>query len=171
MKFKVNLAWEDIIQFQIFHTMNTTMNKWLKYLFLIVGIVLISISLMGLILIDIGIIYIICCIIGIITLIFPFTFYPLLVKYIVISSIPKDSIKHMIGTNIYELGEKRISIKTELTYGEMDYKVIKRFVNEKDYLYIYNTSISALVIPKRDLDNEVIQKIITSLERKMNSME
>ena len=70
---------------------------------------------------------------------------------------PVDS---QIGPTTYEFTEDRFIRRSSSRYEEMDWSVIIKIVQTRNHIYLYDSSISAFIIPKGDLGNEEIKTIV-----------
>lgn len=169
MKFSVELTEDDHVQMQIDHTSRSKTTKFIKRALFILGIfcfplliLFIATSENGS---DIGLVGVLLSI-GFVGLFSPILI-PLLTKAVAKSFVSEGSIESQIGLTTYDLNEETISRRSNMRYEELDWRLIQKIVEGKNHIYIYDSSVSAFIIPKRDLDDQEIKDMIRITKSKI----
>lgn len=160
MEFKYNLSEEDYIHFNLFHLKNSkaasrslTIQRWSGPILFIVLYTIGDQTSLGLSL---------TILLSILWLFFyPKYFYNYTIRHV------KKMIKE--GKNANLLGEHKMTLTEEgiidtTTNGEtkVNWSGIETYKEDNDYFYLYNSSVSAYILPKRDIQNEEISHFFTS---------
>lgn len=64
----------------------------------------------------------------------------------------------MIGPHTMELDENGLRDQNEFGETRVTWAGIKEIVEEDDYVYLYNASVSAYILPKRGQDMEEVRR-------------
>ena len=173
IRIEVELTKDDHVQMQIDHANRSKTLKMMKRILVVIGIIcllllpiLIFLQLNGYDSPDAGLIGIplVIAIVGITS--------PLYIGYlnkaVAASIVSEDSMESQNGPTEYELNEERISRRSDRRYEEMDWSLIRKLVETKDHIYIYDSAVSNLIIPKRDLDSKTVREVISFVESKIS---
>lgn len=166
MEIKFNLTEEDYLKFTMFHIKNSkTHNRALKTQRLMTPLLLIIMSYLFS-LFDttyFKVLLIISLVVSVLWILFyPKYFY----SYIIRNT--KKMLKEgkndgLIGEHQWIMSEEGLADKTSNGESKVNWSGIKSLQEDKDYFYLYNSAISAYVLPKRATKNvEDVRKYLLS---------
>lgn len=171
MEFKYDLTEEDYIHFNLFHLKNSetanralTIQRWIGPIIFIISVFVLS-KISDLPFLVLFITFLIMSILWI--FFYPKYFYNHVIRHV----------KKMIneGKNSSLLGEHKMTLTEEgiidiTTNGEtkVNWSGIETYKEDNDYFYLYNSSVSAYILPKRKIPNEEIKHFLTSKMNKKN---
>ncbi|MFN3364818.1 MAG: YcxB family protein, partial [Exiguobacterium mexicanum] len=72
--------------------------------------------------------------------------------------IDERSNEGMLGLHTMDLEENGLRDLNEFGEARVSWAGIKEVVEEDDYVYLYNSSVSAYILPKRGLDMEEVRR-------------
>ena len=77
----------------------------------------------------------------------------------------EGSNKGLLGWRVMELEGDRLTVRSEYITSVMDLRVIDRITSTNDFTFVYISSLNALLIPRRDLEEDEYDDFVHALQR------
>ena len=108
--------------------------------------------------------------ISVFLLIFPL-FSKLITKGTTHSLVNEGSIKTYLGLNTFRFDDEYIHRENQYRYERVKWNVMEKFIETDTHIFVYDTTLSAFIIPKRDLSTEQIMEVLLFLKTKIETHE
>ena len=168
MKINYSLTEEDFLNFNMFHIKNSktairalNMQRFITpIIFLILSYVISKVGNISFL--ELFITFLIVSILWIIF--YPKYFYHHIIRHVK-KMIKEGKNDGLIGQHSLNMTEEGIVDSTSFDENKVTWSGIKAFKEDKKYFYLYNSSVSAYILPKRDLHS--VEEIRNYLKTKL----
>jgi hypothetical protein len=165
MEIEYNLTEEDYLHFNLFHIKNSKTGKKSLLIQRLIGPVIFIMAAFIFAEIDEELSFTLLLSIFIILSILWYLFYPKYffgyVKRHTKKLISEGTNNGLIGKHVMTLDESGVTDISTTSETKVNWSGIQELKEDKEYLFLYNSAVSACILPKRDLENpEDIKKFV-----------
>ena len=79
----------------------------------------------------------------------------------------KGSLKTYLGKNKYTFNDDSFVRENDSRYERINWDIMEKYVIVKNHMYLYDSIASAYIIPKRNIDKDTLDKILSFLGKKV----
>lgn len=157
MEIKYTLTEEDYLAFNMFHVKNsTTATKSLKWQRFLMPVLFIFFAYIFSMIVDISLVVslITFFIVGLLWIVFYPKYFYSVVKRQTKKMIQEGENESLLGQHHLVMTEEGLIETTSSGETSISWKGIKKFTEDDDHFYLYNSGLSAIILPKRAVNNE-----------------